>query len=606
MIILIVIASLRSNDITIPPVDPQAPVPSGFFCNSDSDCLSGSICDVNSTCRLSNDSQCDNDWQCNFNAYCSKVCIDNSIQPNFITEEPRDPCPCTSSFICFQGRCLAQGSVACNEDADCFSGFCSNGTCDARRPDGIVCSNNNQCASLNCSEGICQPVDIATGSLGAACSPSFPCNSNLACSFDIRNSIPGIGRCVSNEIGLNSSCNRISPCSDLLACYNGILPASSLNDGGSSINVIPCNSTSSDNNFTCICSFNYPSENGTRIPRPNIPINNSCVTNATFSNGSCLYSSGQICRSGENCTSGNCPIQGGFFFLIIEGGEYSATGTANLTNLQFRRFDTLLGDSVLNFSTATDGINEIIVALTPDGFFLQDFEDVASWTNIPTGAAEGTWTAAIEINQNLRPLIAVSSTSIYWWNGTTLFPVNSVNAGQYNANGDSIAFQSFSILDATSSFFTSDNFVTGLDMIISSGSDIYLKNSSEDIYTRVPINNAASFANANLILLPGGARAISYINNNMRLAFYNLATSSLENTIWPPSYGSVLPTVVSYSLKTSNSRLNGFVLAQVEDELIGYIINSNNITPIPGYFNSSVVSASSSVNFYLFSPRFCA
>lgn len=571
------------TDIQTPEIDPLPPLELGYFCSNSNQCNTDSVCDYDSICRLKDGATCTADWQCNSNAYCSGTCINNDTPPNLETGVVKDPCPCRFNYICSDGICLAGGSIPCNDNSECFSGYCSpQGTCLARSPDGTVCSQDDQCASLNCSmvsglPSVCQPTGIDSGENGAFCSSSVPCDSGLACRD---------GKCIPSFSGLEGDCNSNNPCPNIFQCY-------SMTTNNTNITTELCE----DNEFGCTCNFNFTGD----LPRPNVPINNTCPDRSTFDQGICKYNAGSICRVGDNCMSGNCPADGNIFVFSATAGNYPSDGVVGINNLSFSPVDNPFGNTVIDIAVDSSFNIDVVIVVTTDGAY-----SGPNWQVVRLNTQSLTINGCdiTSVPSGIRyPLYIVNDSSIYL--GNNFFPVNSINGVQTDTNSNVLTIDSLSSLGLVAQPNTTQGYLQGIPMVIGSGSKVYYKSVQDDTFTLLSIN-ATNPSKPQLILLSSGDLAVTYISVSGYVEVFNLDTQTIETSLrFPYNYGGVVPNVVNYDLTSTEQGIYGFILASIGGELVGFYFLDFLITPISGNYDFTNLIASSENSLYLFSSRVC-
>jgi hypothetical protein len=170
-------------------------MPTGGFCDEDSDCGSGhctnNVCCVGGDC-CNRASDCPSSYfgapKCDFPSTCQGT-RDAAVCTNFVCGKvsgSADDSACAANIVA--NTCGAYPSVSCNGGTDQLqpqcattcdtnaqcdtNAFCDNRTCKPKKVDGEACAENAQCAGGHCQNGFC----CATGDCcqsAANCSPAI-------------------------------------------------------------------------------------------------------------------------------------------------------------------------------------------------------------------------------------------------------------------------------------------------------------------------------------------------------------------------------------------------------------------------------------------------
>ena len=218
-----------------------APLPNGSQCTVDSQCTSGfctdgfcctvDVCPVGQTCGATG------------------VCIGQPVTATPTPSPTNTPTPqpngascgsgsqCVSTF-CVDSVCCAQSSCPQGQACNITN---SEGTCAPQRPIGGECSKDADCASGNCQNGTCQaartPTPTATATHtqvprpgpGSPCSTAANCDTGLFCTNGVccissgclapeRCDILGFEGSCNPPLGEGGVCDRNSDCEAPLRC----------------------------------------------------------------------------------------------------------------------------------------------------------------------------------------------------------------------------------------------------------------------------------------------------------------------------------------------------------------------------------------------------
>ncbi|KAK0524397.1 hypothetical protein OC835_005928 [Tilletia horrida] len=293
--------------------------------------------------------------------FASPVDVEDRSIPLNGTGYPTDPC--TAAKQCKSGRCLANldardeeglagrrshgpspkrcdyyenGQSGCRSSADCLSGLCRSGTCQAGA-DGDRCIINEQCQGLCGNDGLCfsagprsqsaqEPCKLDSQCTTASCHGSILFNRpsilhpgqmttvlDTACDFSRAGGPCGSqgdcfeGACRSSRNGTPSkTCQLISQgkaCKLDTQCASGACDAKSKTCGLKSASIV-CGK-----DFEC---YSKSCDSGYCAPQPILGLcrtQRDCDDGSEYSScskGVCLSNNGWPCDTSKQCVSGHC------------------------------------------------------------------------------------------------------------------------------------------------------------------------------------------------------------------------------------------------------------------------------------------------------------
>lgn len=405
-------------------IEPVPPGGLGFYCTTDGDCDGNYQCDTFwGECKIKLGENCIKSSDCVSNGYCAGKCVDRSVEPNYLSGETGDPCPCKLGgvYICTSNetrKCLLSADQPCADDEDCFSGLCDNNLCADSIPIGQPCDEKAQCSSGNCdTEGIpqvCQPPNINSGDLGAYCNTtSGPGCGENRCQDNI---------CVKPDSGLMLGCGGNSGCPGMMICYSTPQIDCSTDPCGYTGQLAECESI---NNGSCLCLFNTSTDQGSdKKPQPNVSVQGNCISGQTVSEGNCLSDSGQSCSQNAECSSGACDSGGTIFKInpkMTEGITYSETGLVTMVDLAYKPLQTGIAHAnilrLLGYTkdmTSSNGITLDFTTGEDSIFYLGDdntVHEIGGEGRIISSWNEGTGSSAISYTIKDADAVSLSRTS---------------------------------------------------------------------------------------------------------------------------------------------------------------------------------------------------
>lgn len=362
----------QTGDQYVPQVSPTPPVSFIFGCKADSDCDPAYQCDpFYNECRVRLGGSCVKASDCAMGNYCSGVCIDKGIAPNYLTGELKDPCPCmlNGAWICTNGAqryCVLTAGQGCNQNDQCFSELCSNGKCANSLPNGSPCSVSendqpgkvSQCTSGHCAPlspgsptGYCQPTNLNNGDVGAYCnSVDGPgCSSGNACQNNV---------CLPADSSLLFSCGLNSACPSSMGCF--ALPLYGMIGQNYGI-ITPFGICKNAVGSNCACLYNTVLTTSNPSPQPNVPPDGaSCVDGYAVKNGYCAALSGQSCRLTTDCYSGSCGNGPALYkFNPTPVTNFPTTGIAGIQNIKYTPFAIDISHHIIRIVAFTSGMSII-------------------------------------------------------------------------------------------------------------------------------------------------------------------------------------------------------------------------------------------------------
>jgi hypothetical protein len=383
IIIGVYISKLRSDSI-IQPIVNQG----GFLSPcTDIPCNNNFICDGSTfLCKLNKDSPCNNSSECSVGFICSGLCVTGN------TGGLNDYCPCNQGYTCTKlpnslSVCKGSGGTNCNSNNDCFSGFCKNNTCTFGFPNSYPCDFNAQCSENNCSNGYCQPPNIITGNLGAACAGDCVGFTGALCTVNssvcqCKDGIGSPGVCVTASQGVISPCSNINLCSDQLVCYK--------RDGSK------CSGSTG-----CLCTFTYNDPN-------TVDVNTVCINGMSSKIQQCYNNPGMGCDNGGLCFSNICngdPVLAVYTFTPTETDRNNFVSSTSTSISVAITGPSLLLNPHKMFATSNGQIDTIYLVDNIQGLLYTEYNPITSQIITP-------WTILIPHSTPNKVLIDVG------YNGT--------------------------------------------------------------------------------------------------------------------------------------------------------------------------------------------
>jgi hypothetical protein len=301
-------------------------------------------CDGSGGCRLSGSEVVCSPESCTGGIYTPPRQCDGKGQC-----APAFPPASCGAYPCQGSRC----NMTCTGDASCAAGnFCDNGTCAAKKANGLACAGAAQCMSGQCVDGVCcengcqgkcqacskaknqqqdgkclpvkastDPDDECSASDKSSCGLDGACDGKGACSFWNNGTVCADSSCSNNsqtsqgKCDGKGSCNRpsakscagglrcrdsstcLSSCTGNSDCTNGVCFADGSCKSALAVNSSCKNGNECANGVACVggkcCNVSCDFGKG-----------QVCATNGN----SCRLPKGEVCDSGSQCISGGCNL----------------------------------------------------------------------------------------------------------------------------------------------------------------------------------------------------------------------------------------------------------------------------------------------------------
>lgn len=579
-----------TSDLIIPL---DEPVSFGVQCGNYT-CDIGLVCDSESqTCKKAVGQVCHVATDCVTGSFCSGICTDAS--PGIVTNTANSPCPCPANMECItildgsnQKLCkLVQGEV-CTLDNDCLSNQCLSGKCSSGLPPGSSCTQSSQCqAGETCSKTFCQLIGIETGSPGAACdNVNGPgCDIGSSC-------INGV--CISSTQGLQENCDTVQySCSTPLACVNDS-------------NFSPC--TADDNVCICLYPYTVDTSHNPNVYRPNP---NSCNSTTKSCSGGgtcnqaglfCQVQSSMPCVASSQCLNGTCSGGGKIYRLNYtyydnQNNEVVSTNplyTLDNVDVSYSPISTyspiLTVSSIVGYSGPKgDGSDDVLFYVIPgtnsdpanSGLIRTDGKNIIYGYS---SSSAGTMTLLdvtvlsptvfLVLFNETRTSPSMTNKTVYIFNPVTgsLTPYNVTSSSSTIPGTQFVGSTSINAISVSASY----NSDTTINVLLFTGSAVYVKNDTTTTYSLLTASNTANTTLA--------------VNSNSKPKYYStvnaIPSGNMRCTGSCPGYVNV-SYIYPFSVVISGDRYNGGNLLQFNGSAYGAVFPEYQYTDNLGAFISN-------------------